>query len=125
MGKTIVVILGDLLAFLLFAYIGKASHAHQITLLGIVETAAPFFLSWLFVGWLLKVFQPAAYQSVAIAAKKTLMVWLFAGIAGLALRSILLLHIPDWPFMVITMVTIAIFLLVWRTVFAWAVHRSR
>ncbi|MBO8162652.1 MAG: DUF3054 domain-containing protein [Brevibacillus sp.] len=124
MAQLTTVILGDFIAFLLFAYIGKTAHAQTVTLLGVLETAAPFFLSWLFVGWLFGVFQPEAYRTAAAAAKKTLFVWIIAGLAGLALRSILLLRIPDWPFMVITLVTIGVLLLLWRTAYAWLARRT-
>ncbi len=124
-GKTIVLLLGDVLIFLLFSYIGKISHSIPVTVLGLLETAAPFLLAWLLLAWPMKGYQPEAYQSVAAAAKKTLLVWLIAGFAGLALRAAYVGHIPDWTFVAITMLTVAILLLLWRLAFAWAVNRAR
>ena len=42
----------DLLAVLVFALVGRRSHAHRITLGGVLETAAPF-LCGTAAGWLL------------------------------------------------------------------------
>lgn len=125
MGKSSALLLGDVIIFLLFSYVGKISHSIPVTVLGVLETAAPFLLPWLVLAWAAKGYRPEAYQTLAEAAKRTLLIWLIAGFAGVALRAAYVGHIPDWTFVAITMVGVAFLLLLWRLAFTWAVNRTR
>jgi hypothetical protein len=112
-----ILLLGDLFVFLLFAYVGKSSHQMEITLLSIIETAAPFILGWFVVGYFTGIFKPAAYASLGQAIIKVALTWLVAGPIGLVLRAILFQEGFDFTFVIVTMISIAIFMLVWRTIY--------
>lgn len=113
-------LLGDLFVFLLFAYVGKSSHQMEITWLGLIETAAPFILGWFVVGYFTGIFKPSAYASFGQAIIKTALTWLVAGPVGLALRAIIFQEGFDLTFAIVTMISIAIFMMVWRTIYTLA-----
>ncbi len=125
MNRTFWLIAGDIIVFLLFAYIGRSAHGHEITPLGVIGTASPFFLAWLAIGAVTGAFRPAAYGSVGQAAKKTLLTWIIAGPVALVARAWYLGSGFFWTFAAITIVTNAVFLLIWRIAFALAAGRTR
>ncbi len=118
---------GDLLAFTLFAIIGRRSHSEAAGLTAwfeVLKTAAPFMAGWFLVApWLVafraRDYQAGATTSVGDVAKRTALAWLVAAPLALLLRAILLQRGIPFSFALITFITNLTLLVVWRTLFAW------
>jgi hypothetical protein len=115
--STIILVLGDIVALILFTLIGQRQHDIAISAMGIIVTTAPFIIAWLVVGFFMGAFKPSAYFNIGQAAKKVTIVWLIAGPVGLGLRALFEQKGVPLNFVIITMVVILIFLLVWRILF--------
>jgi hypothetical protein len=108
----------DLVAVLVFAAVGRSSHAEGLTAAGVLETAAPFLLG-LGVGWL----AGRVWRSPVGA---TLGLWAWAGTAvvGLVVRAVVIHRLPV-SFVLVASVSLAVFLLGWRLVARLVTHRGR
>lgn len=119
-----ILILGDLIVFLLFAYLGKTAHGQTgFTLYEIVQTAFPFAVGWLFVGSMMNVFAEEATQRSGNALRTTFKTWLVAGPASLALWGILHVKVPHWSFALVAFTVSLVLLLIWRGLFGFVVSR--
>jgi hypothetical protein len=98
----------DVLSVLLFATIGRASHAEGLTVGGVLGVAWPF-LTALAVGWGLVRTRGAWPLTVAAAVP----VWLVTAFLGLALRVASGGGFA-WSFGVVTLVVLGLFLVGWR-----------
>ena len=112
----------DLAAVLVFAAVGRSSHAEGITVAGVLETAGPFLVG-LVVGWLAgRVWR--APTSVSLGA----LAWAGTAVVGLAVRAVLTHRLPV-SFVLVATVSLGVFLLGWRAVpagAAWlAARRAR
>lgn len=99
----------DILAVLVFALVGRRSHAHGITLGGVLETAAPF-LCGTAAGWLVASLtldaSPRSWQFGAIVVVATVVV-------GMLLRKLATAGTAP-SFVVVATVFLAVTLLGWR-----------
>ncbi len=95
----------DLLAVLVFAAIGRASHAEDLT--GTLLTAAPFALG-AGVGALV-----ARSWRAPLAWRSGLITWAGAVVVGLALRAVLYERLP-LSFAIVATVSLGVLLLGWR-----------
>lgn len=109
-----VLALGDAAVFLAFAAIGAASHASSASPLTIAATAAPFILTWAAVAPLMGAYAPRSVQTYQAVAVTTARAWLVGVPSGLALRGVLTSHLPPPPFAVVTLLSTAVLLGVWR-----------
>lgn len=99
----------DAVAVIVFAAIGRESHAEGVAVLGVLEVAAPFLVG----------------AAVAAAAGRTwrdplawsagLATWAGAAVLGLALRAALLGRLPV-SFAVVATVALGVLILGWRGV---------
>ncbi len=99
--------LADVVAVLLFAAIGRLSHAESADLLGLLSTAAPF-LAGVALAWLARPVHrvPASLTAGAL-------VWAAAVVAGLLVRLAFTRSLP-LTFVLITAVSLGVLLLGWR-----------
>lgn len=106
----IVLLVLDVLLVVLFAAIGRSSHEEGLTLLGVVKTAAPFLVG-LGLGW-------AAVRSRGLAAAAptgTAIIWLVTVAGGMVVRR-LFGEGTAWSFVIVSLVTLGLFLLADRFV---------
>lgn len=87
LGKRLDLALGDTAAFLLFAYIGKASHGDKSLSFGVVQTATPFIVAWLATSPLLGAYTRAATANVVATVKTFAKSWAIAVPMGIGLRG--------------------------------------
>jgi hypothetical protein len=109
-------LLVDAVLVLLFAAVGRASHAEGVTAGGVALVAWPFLVA-LGVGWLLARLRGAWPLSLTGGV----LVWLVTVVVGLALRVATGGGFAV-SFGVVTLVVLGAFLLGWRAV-RWAVGR--
>lgn len=108
---------GDLLVFLIFAAVGRASHgvlAEGSVLGGILRAAAPFFLGWAIVAGAARLDRADPARSPAQIALRTGLAWLGAWGIGLVLRSLLLGRPAPLAFAGITLIGNGLLLIAWR-----------
>ncbi|MGW9019991.1 DUF3054 domain-containing protein [Leucobacter chromiiresistens] len=112
-GRAVAIALAiDVVFVLLFAGIGRSSHARAETLLGLLGTAWPF-LAGLGIAWLAAL---AVRRPLAIV-RTGLPVWAGAVIIGMLLRAATGAGTAP-SFIVVTAVTLGVFLVGWRAIAA-------
>jgi hypothetical protein len=107
----------DIVMVLIFAVIGRGSHAESNTLLGVLGTAWPFLVatvagSLIARGWR----RPLALSTAVI-------VWFCTVVLGMVLR-LASGSTAAWPFWIVTFVSFAVLLIGWRLI-AGAIRRAR
>ncbi len=123
-GGLVLLIVGDILAFLLFAVWGRATHGEPLPLPAIVETAAPFLVAWLAVATLLGAYRATLLTQPLSMTVQTLIAWIAACVLGLYIRSAWLQREIILNFALVTFGLMAPILIGWRALFAWW-NRSR
>ncbi|WP_018131358.1 DUF3054 domain-containing protein [Effusibacillus pohliae] len=117
--KRWILLIGDLLMLILFAFIGQSEHKTFTTLGGTLKTAAPFMIAWGVVALIFGLYNMRHYETFAAMFKRTLPVWAIAIPAGLALRALFLGKGIKVPFLVVAMISTFVLLFVWRFLFTW------
>ena len=98
----------DVVCVVVFAAVGRRSHAEGLNLSGIAETAWPF-LAGTGVGWLLS----RGWRSPAAVAPTGVLVWVCTVVVGMLLRKATSQGIAP-SFMVVASLATALLLLGWR-----------
>jgi hypothetical protein len=127
----LVLVAGDIVSFLAFAALGRSSHGEAAGLSAFVEvakTAAPFLLGWFLAAPFLGAYRLADKPATPLLqvvpfARRTALAWLAAWPLGLALRALFLWRGIPISFALVTFITNIIFLVGWRSIFAWLASR--
>jgi hypothetical protein len=99
----------DVLAVLVFAAVGRSSHAEMVDVLKVLTTASPFLLG-LVIGWLVgRAWRAPLRLSVGTA------VWAGATVVGLGVRAAFTHRLP-LTFVLVAVLSLALLLLGWRAV---------
>lgn len=107
----------DVVAVLVFAAVGRSSHAEGVDAFGVLTTAVPFLLG-LLAGWLVgRAWRAPLRLPVGVA------VWVGVVVVGLGLRTAFTHRLP-LTFVVVATASLAVFLLGWRAI-ARLIARSR
>ncbi len=118
-------VVGDLLALMLFVYIGQRDHdrVNAINpLFGVALTTLPFAVTWLVTGVTLGAYTADIPPRALLA--RTARVWLIATPLGVTLRALgfNLGAIPT-TFMLATYTFVGLFVIGWRAIFIWLTHK--
>jgi Protein of unknown function (DUF3054) len=119
-------ILGDTLAFLVFAAIGRSSHVEAAGLNAIpqiVETAAPFLIGWAIAAPFVGAYRVELLTSAKGMLARTAMAWLLAWPLGLGLRALIRQSSIPISFALVTFIAVLLIICVWRL--AYLLIRSR
>jgi len=107
----------DVLAVLVFAAVGRTSHAEGVNALGVLITAVPFLLG-LLVGWLVgRAWRTPLRLPVGVV------VWVGTVVVGFGVRAAFTHRLP-LTFVLVAGASLALFLLGWRGV-THLIARSR
>lgn len=106
-------VIADVVAVLVFALLGRASHAETLTVVGVLETAWPF-LAGLAVGWLVLL----AWRSPRGLPLPALPLWVITVAVGMLFRSVSGQGTAT-TFVAVAAVALGILLLGWRVVARW------
>lgn len=109
----------DALAIIVFAAIGKASHAPDgsIDLLSVGMTAFPFLLSWFLTAPLMGCYTPDATSDIKSAVVQTGKGWIVAVPLGCVLRGIIKGYVPPVPFVIVTLIATLVILSIGRAAY--------
>lgn len=114
---------GDAISFLVFAGVGRRSHNETSGLGAIAQiaaTAAPFALGWFLVSPFAGAFGRSLLGAPRRMLARTELAWLAAWPVALALRWALSTdHQIPLSFAIVVLISNAVFLGIWRTVFAF------
>lgn len=108
----VLALLGDAALVLLFAGLGRSSHARDATVLGLFETAWPF-LAGLAITWV----SARIFRRPLAVVKSGIPVWLGSVAIGMILRA-LTGQGTALAFVIVATVTLGVFLLGWRALVA-------
>jgi Protein of unknown function (DUF3054) len=99
----------DVLAVLVFAAVGRSSHAEMVDVLQVLTTASPFLIG-LVIGWLVgRAWRAPLRLPVGTA------VWAGATAVGLGVRATFIHRLP-LTFVLVAVLSLALLLLGWRAV---------
>jgi len=101
---------GDTVGLLVFAAIGRGSHAESVDIIGTFLTAFPFIVGYFAAASPLGAYEKEATSSYASAASTLVPAWLAGTLGGVFLRSIGKLALPPTGFVVATSIFTFIFL---------------
>ncbi|ORA34429.1 DUF3054 domain-containing protein [Mycobacterium aquaticum] len=116
---SLLALLADLVAVVVFCTIGRRSHAEGITLPGVAETAWPFLVGTL-AGWLVS----RGWQRPTSLAPTGIAVWLSTVVVGMLLRKLTSAGVAG-SFIVVASLVTAVLLLGWRAALAGLRRRNR
>ncbi len=119
----VVLALGDMAAFLLFALLGVAGHEEGVTLPTVLKAAAPFAIAWLVLAPVFGAFRRGTVRSPPQALWRVPLIWLPIDGAALLLRGWWLDRPIVASFAVVTLVVAGLMLTSWRV--GYAVFASR
>lgn len=123
--RTVLLVIGDAIVFLVFAFIGVRSHKEAIDVVKVATTAAPFALGWFIVAPFVGAFSRKKTDAPGKMALYTVLAWLPSLVLGMTFRGLTVDHqVPPPSFMIVTLITNTIFLLIWRVPFAWLTRKK-
>lgn len=118
----IILVIGDILCFLIFAALGRNTHGETsgfAAIPQIIVTALPFAAGWFLVSPFVGAFRRKVMAQPRAMAIRTALAWLLAWPVALLLRGIFVDHgIPPLSFALVVLLFNMLLLLVWRWPFA-------
>lgn len=130
-GRTVALVAGDVVSFLVFAAVGRGSHGEASGLgagVEIARTALPFALGWFVVSPFIGAFRRRLTDTPLRMLARTELAWLAAWPVAMLLRRVFVsdtITVRNFlVFALVVLITNAVFLGVWRTGFA-LVERMR
>jgi hypothetical protein len=127
--RTVALVVGDIVVFLVFAAIGRRSHGEEAGLsavLQVVTTAIPFLLGWFLVAPFIGAFRRDIQANPLKMARRTALTWLAAWPVAMLLRGLLVDHaIPPWTFWLVAFLSNTVFLQIWRVPYALITKRLK
>jgi len=129
-GRIAALVVGDLIAFVVFATLGRDTH-HEATGFDAIGqtlwTALPFALGWFLVAPWLGGFRRAGAERPLQMLRRTEIAWLASWPVALLLRWAFTPdhHIPPLAFAIVALLANAVILGGWRTAFAALTNRGK
>ena len=115
-----ILLVGDTLALITFAIIGRSNHGESTDILSDIITALPFIISWLAVSPFCGAFSREATASLGKVAVGISTGWAASTPLALAMRGILKGEAPPLPFVIVSAVATFLLLAVWRCLYILA-----
>lgn len=117
--RTVILVIGDIIVFLIFAAIGRRNHSEAGNVFGIAITALPFAVAWFLVSPFVGAFKRGLEYSTGKMSLRTLLAWFAAWPIAMLFRGVFVdKGVPPWTFALITLITNTILLQVWRVPFS-------
>jgi Protein of unknown function (DUF3054) len=118
----IILVIGDLLCFLIFAALGRDTHGETsgfAAIPQIIKTALPFAVGWFLVSPFVGAFRHKILAQPRAMVIRTVLAWLLSWPVAMILRGIFVDHgIPPFSFAFVVLLFNSVLLLVWRWPFA-------
>ncbi len=118
----IMLVIGDLMCFLVFAALGRDTHGEAsgfAAIPQIIKTALPFAAGWFLVSPFVGAFRHKILAQPRAMVMRTVLAWLLSWPVAMLLRGIFVNHgIPPLSFAIVVLLFNTVLLLVWRWPFA-------
>jgi hypothetical protein len=125
----IMLVIGDVICFLIFAALGRNTHGEASGFAAIPQvilTALPFAIGWFLVSPFVGAFRHAIVAQPRAMALRTALAWLLSWPVAMLLRGIFVDHgVPPLTFALIVLFFNMLLLVVWRWLFALYNSRRR
>jgi hypothetical protein len=124
--RLIFLVIGDCIVFLVFAIIGILNHKKELSPINLANDAIPLVLGWFLVAPLIGAFSRKKTAEPRKMALYTVLAWLPSLVLGMTFRGIAVDHqVPPTTFVVVTLITNTVFLLIWRVPFAFLTRKKK
>jgi hypothetical protein len=122
----IILIIGDIIIFMFFAFTGRETHApgDANLIVNALPTLLTFLIVWFAIAALGRVYRSAVMTNPQSAVLRTLIAWIIAAPIAIIIRAMLLSRtaIP-WQFVAVTLGLVGSLLLLWHGGVAWFLKR--
>jgi Na+-driven multidrug efflux pump len=121
-----ILIVGDVLAFVIFVVLGRISH-HMTSdwLVNVARIATPFLLGWFVVGVATGIYRRDLVGRPTVFMLRSVVTWVLGVPLGFLLRKFVFHDNVTVPFALTSLAFTALFLIGWRGVFSWWFNRAR
>lgn len=126
LGRTAALVAGDLIALMVFAAIGRRSHAEAAgfdSLIQIARTGSPFIIGWLLVSPWLGAYRRRNTSRPLDMLNTTAVAWTAAIPVGAVLRALFIGRFSPLSFYLVTYLVALLILVGWRLV--WSLAEGR
>ena len=124
----IILIIGDIVIFMFFAFTGRETHApgDANLIVNALPTLLTFLIMWLMIAAVGRVYRSGVIANPRSAVLHTLIAWIMAAPIAIVVRAILLSRtaIP-WQFVAVAMGLVGTLLLAWHGGMAWYLARRQ
>ncbi|EFO80495.1 hypothetical protein OSCT_1720 [Oscillochloris trichoides DG-6] len=120
-NRMITLLVGDTIALLIFAAIGRNSHGAAIgpaAFAQVFTTALPFLVGWLISAPLFGAYSPSTTANPLIMLRHTSIAWVAALLLGAVIRATMIGRFSPFSFYVVTFIVALFILCGWRALFA-------
>jgi hypothetical protein len=107
-------LVGDIIALLAFATIGRGNHGEGLDILGIFGTATPFIISWITISPFLGAYTRDTTSSKGSVFSGIIPAWAVSIPFALGLRGFIKGSIPPTPFIIVSLISTYVLLCIWR-----------
>ncbi len=118
--------LGDVVIFMFFAFTGRETHAPGDThlIVNALPTLLTFLIVWFAIAAVGRVYRSVVMTNLRAALVRTLVAWIIAAPIAIVIRALILQRtaIP-WQFVAVTMGLVGSLLLIWHGGVAWFLKR--
>jgi hypothetical protein len=119
-----VLLIGDVLALLIFVIIGRLSHGlTDDWLLNVARIATPFLIGWFVVAIPAGAYRANRLTSPGWLLGRTAIAWLVGNGIAFALRALIFQNNVTLPFALTSVAFTGLFLLGWRACYLWWYNR--
>ncbi len=122
----LILIIGDIIIFMFFAFTGRETHApgDANLIVNALPTLLTFLIVWFVIAAASGVYRSGVIANLRSAVLRTLIAWIIAAPIAIVVRAILLSRtaIP-WQFVAVTIGLVGTLLLVWHGGMAWYLAR--
>lgn len=108
---------GDAVALLLFATIGRSNHGENVDLFADLVTALPFLTAWFLISPLLGSYSRSATAVLGKVPQGLALGWASSLPVALAIRGLSKGEIPPTPFIIVAMIATFTLLSLWRVLY--------
>jgi hypothetical protein len=125
--STLVLAIGDGIAFLAFAAAGRNTHAEAAgfdAIPQIIETAAPFMIGWFLVAPMVGAYRADVTNNPKRMLARSALAWLIAWPIGLGLRALIRQSSIPISFALVALVVVLAIVGIWRLAFALVARRA-
>ncbi len=117
-ARIVNLVVGDILVFLIFAFIGMKSHGEDVTVPSLLATAAPFAGAWFVISPFIGAYKRKLDDNPGLMVRWTVLAWIASWPLALIIRGLIEGHVPPISFALITLFTNMLLLLLWRWPYA-------